>query len=152
MTLVGPTARCQQRQNLAFTQRTARTLHPSREKERNIFSPFFFFFFFLFYLFLLLFLFLVSGFNKRCFLRSRRCSMEMWCLDDIRRDSWDWVGRLLGGEHASTPQSGVEAPRLLKRSLPRLYGCCCCVCCCCFGKCLMRVHIHNYMRVQDSEH
>ena len=32
---------------------------------------------------------------------------------------------LLGGEHASTPQSGVEAPRLLKRSLPRLYYCCC---------------------------
>ena len=28
------------------------------------------------------------------------------------------MGRLLGGEHASTPQSGVEAPSLLKRSLP----------------------------------
>ena len=41
------------------------------------------------------------------------------------------LGRLLGGEHASTPQSGVEAPRLLKRSLTRLYcGCCCCCCCC----------------------
>ena len=45
------------------------------------------------------------------------------------------LGRLLGGERASTPQSGVEAPRLLKRSLPRLYYyCCCCVvvllCCC----------------------
>ena len=39
------------------------------------------------------------------------------------------LGRLLGGEHASTPQSGVEAPRLLKRSLPRLYCCCCCCCC-----------------------
>ena len=26
-----------------------------------------------------------------CFLRSR-CSMEMWCPDDIGRDSWDWVG------------------------------------------------------------
>ena len=44
------------------------------------------------------------------------------------------LGRLLGGEHASTPQSGVEAPRLLKRSLTRLYYCCCsrhfmtCVC------------------------
>ena len=38
MTLVGPTARCQQRQNLAFTQRSARSLHPSREKERNIFQ------------------------------------------------------------------------------------------------------------------
>ena len=29
------------------------------------------------------------------------------------------LGRLLGGKHASTPQSGVEAPRLLKRSLSR---------------------------------
>ena len=28
---------------------------------------------------------------KKCFLRSR-CSMEMWCPDDIRWDSWDWVG------------------------------------------------------------
>ena len=32
---------------------------------------------------------LVSEFN--CFLGSR-CSMEMWCPDDIGRDSWDWVG------------------------------------------------------------
>ena len=32
---------------------------------------------------------LVSEF--KCFLRSR-CSMEMWCPDDIGRDSWDWVG------------------------------------------------------------
>ena len=32
---------------------------------------------------------LVSEFN--CFIRSR-CSMEMWCPDDIGRDSWDWVG------------------------------------------------------------
>ena len=31
----------------------------------------------------------VSEFNY--FLRSR-CSMEMWCPDDIGRDSWDWVG------------------------------------------------------------
>ena len=31
----------------------------------------------------------VSEFN--CFLRSR-CSVEMWCPDDIGRDSWDWVG------------------------------------------------------------
>ena len=30
----------------------------------------------------------VLGFNNRCFLRSR-CSMEMWCLDDIGRSSWD---------------------------------------------------------------
>ena len=32
---------------------------------------------------------IVSEFN--CFLRSR-CSMEMWCPDDIGRDSWNWVG------------------------------------------------------------
>ena len=70
---------------------------------------------------------LVSEFN--CFLRSR-CSMEMWCPDDIGRDSWDWVGPPAWGEHASTLQSGVEAPRLLKRSLQRLYFCCCGCCCC----------------------
>ena len=35
------------------------------------------------------------------------------------------LGRLFGREHASTPQSGAEAPPLLKRSLPRLYCCCC---------------------------
>ena len=46
-----------------------------------------FFFFFSFYMPLLAF---VSGFNKRCFFRSR-CSMEMWCLDDMGQDSWDWV-------------------------------------------------------------
>ena len=39
------------------------------------------------------FLAFVSRFNKGCFLRSR-CSMEMWCLDDTGRDSWDWVGPL----------------------------------------------------------
>ena len=48
------------------------------------------------------------------------------------------LGHLLGREHAATPQSGVEAPRLLKRSLSTLYFCCCCcflllsllLCCC----------------------
>ena len=34
-------------------------------------------------------------------------------------------GHLLGRKHDSTPQGGVEAPRLLKRSLSRLYDCCC---------------------------
>ena len=34
---------------------------------------------------------LVSEFDCSCFFRSR-CSMEMWCPDDIGRDSWDWVG------------------------------------------------------------
>ena len=37
------------------------------------------------------------------------------------------LGRLLSGEHATTRQSGVEAPRLMKRSLSRLYYCCCCL-------------------------
>ena len=96
---------------------------------------------------------LVSEFN--CFLRSR-CSMEMWCPDDIGRDSWDWVGRLLGREHASTPQSGVEAPRLLKRSLTRLYYCRCCCCCCCFGKvstkteCVRPQTHHNDAQVTET--
>ena len=50
----------------------------------------FFFSIFLVFLFkYVLLLALVSEFN--CFLRSRR-SMEMWCPDDIGRDSWDWVG------------------------------------------------------------
>ena len=43
------------------------------------------------------------------------------------------LGHLLGREHDSSPQSGVEAPRLVRRSLSRLYYCCCCCCCCCFG-------------------
>ena len=33
----------------------------------------------------------VLGFKKRCFVRSP-CSMEMWCPDDMGRDSCDWVG------------------------------------------------------------
>ena len=53
---------------------------------------FFSFFFFLVFLSNIFFLLaLVSEFNR--FLRSR-CSMEMWCPDDIGRDSWDWVGPL----------------------------------------------------------
>ena len=45
-------------------------------------------FFFFFYVFLSIFSLqaLVSEFNCRCFLHSR-CSMEMWCHDDIGRDS-----------------------------------------------------------------
>ena len=34
-------------------------------------------------------------------------------------DSWDWVGHPLVREHDSTPQSGVEALRLSKRSLSK---------------------------------
>ena len=52
------------------------------------------FFFHFSFLFVLAFLSnsspaLVSEFN--CFLRGR-CSIEMWCLDDLGRKSWDWVG------------------------------------------------------------
>ena len=50
---------------------------------------FFFFFFLVFLSNIFLLLALVLEFD--CFLRSR-CSMEMWCPDDIGRDSWDWVG------------------------------------------------------------
>ena len=58
------------------------------------------FFQFSFFLFFLKNVFLFSVFAtsslcirvyQRCFLRSW-CSMEMWCLDDTGRDSWDWVG------------------------------------------------------------
>ena len=70
----------------------------------------------------------VSEFNCRCFLRSR-CSMEMWCPDDIRRDSWDCVGTYLGESMIQLSRVGVEAPRLLKRNLSRLYYCCCCIGC-----------------------
>ena len=53
----------------------------------------------------------VSEFYSCCFFRSR-CSMEMWCPDDTGRDCLDWFG--FGREYDSTPQSRVEAPRLLK--------------------------------------
>ena len=51
-------------------------------------KKFLLFFFFLFFFQICLLLALVSEFN--CFFR--RCSMVMWCPDDIGRDSWDWVG------------------------------------------------------------
>ena len=45
------------------------------------------------------------------------------------------LGHPLGREHDSTPRSGVEAPRLIKRSLSRLYSCSCCVCSVCWCVC-----------------
>ena len=45
----------------------------------------------------------IAGISIRC-----RCSVEMWCPDDMARDSWDWVGlTYLWGEHASTAQIGL---------------------------------------------
>ena len=99
----------------------------------------------LFFLFFKVFLYLffsflafVSGFNKRCFLRGR-CSMEMWCPDDIGRDSWDWVGPP-AWERAcfNSPEWGggsspvkTETPQIVLLLLL-----------CCFGKCIMRVYVH----------
>ena len=55
------------------------------------FPPFFFFFFFFFfYFFLKIFSSYVFFFSSICI--RGRCSMEMWCPDDIGRDSWEWVG------------------------------------------------------------
>ena len=84
---------------------------------------FFFFFSFSFFIFLkkkvssflfscisfkyVLLLALVSEFN--CFLRSR-CSMEMWCPDDMGRDSWDWVGQPARGRACfNSPEWGGGA-------------------------------------------
>ena len=47
---------------------------------------------------------LVSEFHDRCFLRSR-CSMELWCPDDIGRDSWDWA-TYLGDSTIQLPRVG----------------------------------------------
>ena len=84
---------------------------------------------------------LVSEFN--CFLRSR-CSMEMWCPDDIGWDSWDWVGPPAwvracfnspdwGG--GSSPVK-TEPPQIVLLFVVALLLCCFCVvvvlllCCC----------------------
>ena len=61
---------------------------------------------------------LVSEFN--CFLRSR-CSMEMWCPDDIGRDSWDWVGPLAWGRARFTsPEWGGSSSPV--KTEPRQVG------------------------------
>ena len=46
--------------------------------------------------------------------------MEMWSLDDIGRDSWIGLGRLLGREHASTPQSGGGGSSPVKTEPPQI--------------------------------
>ena len=92
------------------------------------------------FLYLFSFVAFVSGFNKRCFLRGR-CSMEMWCLDDMERDSWDWVGPP-AWERAcfNSPEwGGGSSP--VKTEPPRLYCCCCvlCVVCVCVRACVVVV-------------
>ena len=86
------------------------------------------------------FLLLVLVSEFKCFIRSR-CSMEMWCPDDIGRDSWDWVGPPAWGRACfNFPEWGggsspvkTEPPQivlLLLLLLGVVVGCCCCCCCC----------------------
>ena len=76
---------------------------------------------------------LVSEFY--CFLRSR-CSMEMWCPDDVGRDSWDWVGLPAWGSFNSPEWGGSSSP--VKTEPPQivlllllLWLCVVVVVCCC---------------------
>ena len=87
---------------------------------------------------------LVSEFN--CFLRSR-CSMEMWCPDDIGRDSWDWVGPPSWGRACfNSPEWGGGSSPVktepLQIVLLLLLCCCvllCVVVCCCVLLCVVVV-------------
>ena len=74
-------------------------------KKRLFFDPSFSFFSCLIFENCFLFFLLAFVSECNCFLRSR-CSMEMWCLDDTRRDSWDWVGPPALGE------SVIQLPRV----------------------------------------
>ena len=78
-----------------------------------------FFFSFLFvYLSIFFFLLaLVSEFN--CFLRSR-CPMEMWCPDDIARDSWDWVGPPAWGRECFNFPEWSGGSSLVKTEPPQI--------------------------------
>ena len=81
----------------------------------------------------------MSEFN--CFLRSR-CSMEMWCPDDIGRDRWDWVGPLAWRRACfNSPEWGggsspvkTEPPQIVLLLLLCVVVCCrvlsCVVVCC----------------------
>ena len=89
------------------------------------------------FFFIFSFLAFVSGFNKRCFLR-RRCSMGMWCLYDIGRDSWDWVGpRAWGRACFNSPEWGggsslvkTEPLQIVLLLLLLVVVCCGCGCGC----------------------
>ena len=78
---------------------------------------------------------LVSELN--CFLRSR-CSMEMWCPDDIGRDCWHWVGPPAWGRACfNSPEWGggsspvkTEPPQIVLLLLLLLLLLLFCVVCC----------------------
>ena len=75
-----------------------------------ILSDRFSFFFFFHFKFISL-LALTSEFHERCFLCSR-CSMEMWCLNDTKRDCWGWVGPPTGDRGASaSSRKKTERPQ-----------------------------------------
>ena len=88
----------------------------------------------------------VSEFD--CFLRSR-CSMEMWCPDDMGRDSWDWVGPPAWVRACSnSPDWGggsspvkTEPPQIVLLLLLCVVVCCCVllcvVVCCCVLLCVV---------------
>ena len=113
---------------------------------RHFFLVCFFLFFNVFIYLFFSFQAFVQGFNKRCFLR-RRCSWRCGVLTTQGGIAGIGLGRLLGREHDSTPQSGVQAPRLLQRSFPRLYYYCCCLCVMwcvlwCVWLCVLLFHSH----------
>ena len=91
-----------------------------------------FFSFFLYFFQICLLLALVSEFN--CFLRSR-CSMEMWCPDDIGRDSWDWVGPPAWVRACfNSPEWGGSSSPVKTEPLHIVFLlllCCRCCCSCC---------------------
>ena len=75
----------------------------------------------------------VSEFNCRCFLRSRY-SMEMWCPDDMGRDSWDsvpppaWERACFSSPEWSGGSSPVktEALQIVLLLFGTLFGVCMC--------------------------
>ena len=64
---------------------------------------------------------------KLCLFLWSRCSIEMWCPDDIGRDGWDSVGAPSGESMIQLPRVAWKLLACLKRSLSRLGYCCCCL-------------------------
>ena len=88
------------------------------------FLPFSFLFHFLFFLkkkkcfSLFSFLAFVSGFFFKK--KSSRCSTEMWCLYDIGRDSWDWVGPPAWGRACFNSPEWGGGSSLVKTEPPQI--------------------------------